>query len=174
MKGLGALQRHQLPPPLQKSWIRHSRCSRRVPAVAACTDDVAALLPVQSLLRVAIRFPGLGKQIDTTFWFLVTNILTAIVHFGVEIALSRALPIVFRSLIVADFFFSCWVPQLLWYSRRLLVADRTSPLSVRYHSGCGMSISIVDCVCRERGLLFSVACDRLLVDRFHSCTRTVG
>jgi len=43
------------------------RCSRRVPAVAACTVDVAVLPPVQSLRRVSIRFPGLGKQVDTTF-----------------------------------------------------------------------------------------------------------
>ena len=42
-------------------------CSRRVPAVAACTVDVAVLPPVQSLRRAAIRFPGLEKQVDTTF-----------------------------------------------------------------------------------------------------------
>ena len=41
------------------------RCCHRVPAVAACTVDVAALPAVQSLHRVAIRFPGLGKQVDT-------------------------------------------------------------------------------------------------------------
>ena len=70
------------------------RCSRRVPAVAACTVDVAVLPPVQSLRRAAIRFPGLGKQVDTTFWFPIPNILIAVVHFGDGIALSRALPIV--------------------------------------------------------------------------------
>jgi len=38
-----------------------------VAAVAACTVDVAVLPPVQSLRRAAIRFPALGKQVDTTF-----------------------------------------------------------------------------------------------------------
>ena len=65
-----------------------------MPAVAACTVDVAVLPPVQSLRRAAIRFPGLGKQVDTTFWFPIPNILIAVVHFGDGIALSRALPIV--------------------------------------------------------------------------------
>jgi len=74
--------------------IDSRRCSRRVPAVAACTVDVAVLPPVQSLRRAAIRFPGLGKQVDTTFWFPIPNILIAVVHFGDGIALSRALPIV--------------------------------------------------------------------------------
>jgi len=49
------------------STVVSRRCSRRVPAVAACTVDVAVLPPVQSLRRAAIRFPGLGKQVDTTF-----------------------------------------------------------------------------------------------------------
>jgi len=49
------------------------------------------------LRRAAIRFPGLGKQVDTTFWFPIPNILIAVVHFGDGIALSRALPIVFVS-----------------------------------------------------------------------------
>jgi len=49
------------------STVVSGRCSRRVPAVAVCTVDVAALLPVQSLRCVAMRFPGLGKQVDTTF-----------------------------------------------------------------------------------------------------------
>jgi len=66
------------------STVVSRRCSRRVPAVAVCTVDVAVLPSVQSLRRVAIRFPG-----------LISNILTAIVHFGDGIALSRALPIVF-------------------------------------------------------------------------------
>ena len=77
------------------STVVSRRCSRRVPAVAACTVDVAVLPPVQSMRRVATRYWGLGKQIDTTFWFLIPNILIAIVHFGDGIALSRALPIVF-------------------------------------------------------------------------------
>ena len=76
------------------STVVSRRCSRRVPAVAACTVDVAVLPPVQSLRRAAIRFPGLGKQVDTTFWFPIPNILIAVVHFGDGIALSRALPIV--------------------------------------------------------------------------------
>jgi len=49
------------------STVVSHRCSRRVPAVAVCTVDVAVLPSVQSLRRVAIRFPGLGKQVDTTF-----------------------------------------------------------------------------------------------------------
>jgi len=47
------------------STVVSGRCSHRMPAVAACTVDVAALPAVQSLHRVAIRFPGLGKQVDT-------------------------------------------------------------------------------------------------------------
>jgi len=52
------------------STVVSRRCSRRVPVVAACTANVAVLPPAQSLRRVAIRFPGLGKQVDTTFLLL--------------------------------------------------------------------------------------------------------